>query len=782
VHTSDIWLVGIFLISYASSSFAFPSTESQAEASALRVEDAVDLRKFGAFSPIQFSPDGKSLAYVIVESQRNRHVETEMQPRTGVPWYGQGCDVAVMNIETGEEQNLTGGKGNNWLPNWSNDGRYLAFLSDRDGSGRAKLWVWNVQEKSLRKVSELAIDADQLEWTRDGRGLILTTLREHSTGHETGKGGAFNSGEKTMLIPKIPNSTVTVYSTGGYHSGAQASTQSDPWSLDRKVRNIALLDVTSGRAEILVLNEKVTSFALSPDGSQIAYLSPRRFERPGSQQILFDVILMTPASKQRSVVASAIRFDYGALSYSWSPDSRYFCFRTGGPLERADDAYIVDRVDGRVQRISGFLEAKAEAPHRSLRPLWDRNGQYVYLIRDGALWRASVAEQRAERIAAIPDGQIAQLISESGRSVWAPEQGKSMIVLVHDEAAKDDEFYRVDLADGSFSSVLKRSECYSCALEEQFVAVSDDGHWAAYFAEDAQHSQDLWLSNSNFPTPRRLTHLNPQFDRYRMGEVRLVSWLSDDGELLKGSLLMPSGYQEGKRYPLIVFVYGGSFLSNRLDRFGLAYFGPFNMQLFSTRGYAVLLPDSPQHIGTPMLDLAKTVLPGVSELVRLGIADPEKVGVMGHSNGGYGTLSLIVQTKRFRAAVEVDGMGDLLGVYGEMRQDGSAYGTSVEHGQNALGGSPWEVREKFVENSPLFYLDRIDTPLLIVHGTDDTAVAPFLADEIFVGLRRLNKEAEYAKYGGEGHEPSYWSRPNQVDFCKRMLDWFEVHFKDQAQN
>ena len=264
--------------------------------------------------------------------------------------------------------------------------------------------------------------------------------------------------------------------------------------------------------------------------------------------------------------------------------------------------------------------------------------------------------------------------------------------------------------------------------------------------------------------------------------MRLVNWLSDDGELLNGSLLLPSGYQEGKRYPLIVFVYGGSLLSNRLDRFGLAYFGPFNMQLFSTRGYAVLLPDSPQHIGTPMLDLVKTVLPGVSELVRLGIADPEKVGVMGHSNGGYGTLALIVQSKRFRAAVEVDGMGDLLGLYGEMRQDGSAYGTSVEHGQNALGGSPWEVRERFVENSPLFYLDRTDTPLLIVQGADDTAVAPFLADEIFVGLRRLGKEAEYAKYGGEGHEPSYWSRPNQIDFCTRMLDWFEVHLRDRAQN
>jgi dipeptidyl aminopeptidase/acylaminoacyl peptidase len=98
-----------------------------------------------------------------------------------------------------------------------------------------------------------------------------------------------------------------------------------------------------------------------------------------------------------------------------------------------------------------------------------------------------------------------------------------------------------------------------------------------------------------------------------------------------GALLLPSNYLKGNRYPLIVWVYGEDNLSDQLDHFGLADPGPFNLQMLATRGYEVLLPDAPQHLGTPMLDLAKTILPGVDKVISMGIADPDRLGVMGHS-------------------------------------------------------------------------------------------------------------------------------------------------------
>jgi dipeptidyl aminopeptidase/acylaminoacyl peptidase len=95
-----------------------------------------------------------------------------------------------------------------------------------------------------------------------------------------------------------------------------------------------------------------------------------------------------------------------------------------------------------------------------------------------------------------------------------------------------------------------------------------------------------------------------------------------------------------------------------------------------------------------------------------------------------------------------------------------------------MGGTLWEARERFIENSPIFYFDRIHTPLLIIHGSSDTAVASFLGDQIFVALRRLGKEAEYAKYDGEGHSPTQeWSYEHQIDLSYRMIRWLDSHLK-----
>jgi dipeptidyl aminopeptidase/acylaminoacyl peptidase len=242
---------------------------------------------------------------------------------------------------------------------------------------------------------------------------------------------------------------------------------------------------------------------------------------------------------------------------------------------------------------------------------------------------------------------------------------------------------------------------------------------------------------------------------------------------------LPLNYRPDQRYPLVVYAYGGVSLSDHLDRFGLAGSGPANMQLLATRGYAVLLPDAPQQMGTPMLDLAKAILPGVNKAIEIGIADPDRLAVMGHSYGGYTTLALIVQTGRFKAAISIAGESDLIGSYGEMAEDASAYGVAIaERGQGAMGGTPWERRESYIENSPFFYFDRIQTPLLIVQGSRDTAVAPFLGDQIFVALRRLGKKAEYARYEGEEHSPSQgWTYDHQVDLSYRIIRWLDSNLK-----
>jgi len=742
----------------------------------LSVEDALRTVEFGQLTPVGLSPDGRWVAYTVKNNQRSRAVDRATWARFGVRDVFTGTDIWVLNVQTGSSRNVTGGEDDNFMPVWSPDSRQLAFLSDRDGSGQLQLWDWDVDRNRMTRISGLNVrQFGQLEWTRDSRKIVVPVVPDSMDVEDYVKRVSSSAIEIAKARSEVPGSTVVLYQSG--RTGAERDIpRSDPWNLDMHLRDLVLIDVASGRAIPVVCGQRIASFFVSPDGSRIAYTIPRRFEKPGSQQILFDLVTKPFSTDEEQVIATDVRFDYDGGSFSWSPDSLHLAYVTGGPEERVRDCYVAD-IEGRVVRNVSMLAPVP--PRASKAPLWDPGGKELYFVRAGGLWKSSLDHSKAVEVARVPGRQILQMVPQENNLLWMSDRGRSTIVLTHDDAGKQDGFYRIDLATGQSTKLLEKGQCYTCANSEPRVSVQRDGLAAVFFAEDAGHDNDLWITDPSFRNPQRLTHLNSQFDRYKMGTPRLVRWFSDDGQMLSGALLLPANYQEGKRYPLIVWVYGGGSESNHFDHFGLEGSGPFNMQLFATRDYAVLTPDSPQQLGTPMIDLAKTVLPAVSKIIEMGIADPDRLGVMGHSNGGYSTLGLIVQTTRFKAALEADGMADLLGEYGEMDSSGTAFGTSnLERGQDALGGTPWEVRERYIENSPVFYLDRVETPLMIVHGSKDTAVAQFLGDEIFVDLRRLGKEVEYAKYQGEEHSPNYWSFANQVDFCDRMVAWFDRFLKD----
>jgi dipeptidyl aminopeptidase/acylaminoacyl peptidase len=767
-------IIALLLLQILYWSTGIADTAAAQQSDPLSVEDALKVTVFAEFSGVAFSPDGTRLAYVTRDAQERLDPETSL--RTGVNWNTVGAQVSVLNLRSGETSEITGGRGNNWLPSWSPDGRYLAFVSDRDGSEAAKPWVWDAKGNGLRKISDSSVRADRLEWTPDSRNLLITILPEGFSPNEYAQ--RVLAGREDSGPAKTPGSTVRLYRSEESSSANQTPPASDPWNLDEYLRDLVILDVATGSMRTIVCSRRIATYAISPDGTRVAYTVPKRFEKPGSQQILFDLAVVPVATGEQRVIASDIRLYFGGAAFSWAPDSRRLAFHTGGMDEKNFDCYVVG-ADGEDLRnltsLSPQVSSSTSAP-----PLWDARGEHIYFINQGTVWQASANGAKAVEVARIPERKITNLVSEFDRLLWTPDAGESTVVLTHDDLGERDGFYAIHLPDGRTGALLEKNQCYTCAPQRQFVTPAADGTHLAYFSEDAQNPTDLWMTDAGFKSIRRLTRLNPQFEKYKMGAARSIDWLSDDGERLRGALLLPADYHEGMRCPLIVWVYGGVSLSDKVDHFGLAGSGPFNMQLLATRGYAVLLPDAPLRLGTPMLDLVKTVLPGVNKLLEMGIADPDRLGIMGHSNGGYSALALLVQTNRFKAAIVVAGSGNLLSEYGEMDKAGTAFASSIlEHAQDALGGTPWEFRERYIENSPSSYLDRIETPLFIAHGAEDSTVAPFLGDEIFVGLRRLGKKVVYAKYKGEGHSPLYWSYPNQADLSNRMIEWFDLQVKTQ---
>jgi dipeptidyl aminopeptidase/acylaminoacyl peptidase len=460
--------------------------------------------------------------------------------------------------------------------------------------------------------------------------------------------------------------------------------------------------------------------------------------------------------------------EYG-LNASWSPDGRRVAVADGGALR-------VVAVDGgaEVARVAR-PGARSRPDYRA--PLW-LGGDTLAAAAADTLWRFPL-DGGAPAASAAPAGrQLLDVVTpQDARRLDAA--GGAALAFLRERATKRIELARVDLRTGAWTTLFALDA--AIAAELPYAAdVARGGGAVAFVAESGDRPGEVWVAEGDLARPRRLTELNPAVTRVALGRSRLVRWTTARGDTLRGALLLPPGHVDGARHPgarhpLVVRVYGGSALSNTVNRFGLQQ-GVDNLQLLATRGYAVLLPDTPLRVATPLADLAAAVLPALDTVVAMGVADPARLAVTGHSYGGWSVLALLVQTDRFRAAVSSGGMSDLFHHYAHMRVDGSATAVNwSERDQGRMGGHPWEARDVYLANSPFFHLDRVRTPVLLVHGAADHTVTLAQAEQTFVGLRRLGRPAALVAYAGEGHHPGEWRRANVVDYWERVFAWLDAH-------
>jgi dipeptidyl aminopeptidase/acylaminoacyl peptidase len=266
------------------------------------------------------------------------------------------------------------------------------------------------------------------------------------------------------------------------------------------------------------------------------------------------------------------------------------------------------------------------------------------------------------------------------------------------------------------------------------------------------------------------------------GETRLIEYRSLHGEDLKAWLILPRGYRQGHRYPLITWPYLGT-VARDSARSSINRYSSLNLQILSSGGYAVLLPSMPiKPRGVPrdpLMELQNGVIPALDKVIELGIADPKRLGIMGQSFGGYSTYGLVTQTRRFKVAVALAGLAELISLYGELdprlRYDDQPFDnlfqpTLFETGQVSLGVAPWQDSARYLRNSPLFYVERVETPIMIIQGDLDY-VTMAQGEQFFTALVRQNKRARFLRYWGEGHVLE--TQANTRDMWKRIFRWFD---------
>jgi dipeptidyl aminopeptidase/acylaminoacyl peptidase len=286
---------------------------------------------------------------------------------------------------------------------------------------------------------------------------------------------------------------------------------------------------------------------------------------------------------------------------------------------------------------------------------------------------------------------------------------------------------------------------------------------------------DLWVTNAAFDAPTRISNANPQQSEYRWGTAQLVHWLSDDGVPLAGILYKPDDFDPNRKYPMLVYFYEQ--LSDNVHHYvPPAGRNVINPTVYVSNDYLVFEPDIHYEMGYPGPSAVKSVVPGVQMLIDSGFVDRHAVGLQGQSWGGYQVAYIITQTSMFRAAMAGAPVANMTSAYGGIRwASGLARAFQYEHTQSRIGGSIWEQPLRYLRNSPLFWADRIRTPLFIMHNDGDGAVPWYQGVELFVALRRLGKEVYLIDYNDEAHNPT--KRANQLDIAMRMHQFFDHHLK-----
>ena len=289
---------------------------------------------------------------------------------------------------------------------------------------------------------------------------------------------------------------------------------------------------------------------------------------------------------------------------------------------------------------------------------------------------------------------------------------------------------------------------------------------------------NYWVADKKFSNPKKVTDAQPEiFKEYAWGSKQLIDYKNSRGQRLQATLTLPAGYEPGKKYPMLVYFY--ELMSDTHHNFSFpVYDDRPHMSTYASNGYLVLQPDVRYEIGKPGTSALDCVTAAVKKVIELGYADPARVGLQGHSWGGYQSSFIVTQTNMFAAVVTGAPPTDLTSFVGTLyRSTGTIQQGITEVGQVRMGKdtTPWSAHELYESQSPVHNAPKITTPFMILHGTADGSVDHAQGLEFYAAARRLGKKVILLSYPDEGHHLG--RRENQKDFQIRMRQFFDHYLK-----
>ncbi|HHW26432.1 MAG TPA: S9 family peptidase [Firmicutes bacterium] len=714
-----------------------------------------DLFNLVTFGDAQVSPDGKLVAFV-----RQSHDAKKEESFT---------DIYIAEPAAGQVRKLTG-SGKDKAPRWFPDGRRLAFISER--SGKSQIWVIDVAGGEAWRIPTKRAVLGGLTVSPDGKRLLF-------------EGKAFSKGEDWIPYPGCPEND-----RKRAIEQATREIESEPSKKDEPV--------LPKPNEIKV----ITRLRYRLDGE--GYFGDLR------RHIFFVEVPGAPpparpeSDKGNEVQLTAGDYDHG--SFAVSPDGRYVAVSA----LRRDDADYCLKSDLWLYELEGAASSHSDArgpwllydaPGPCELPVWSPNGKWIAFAGHDSkrgdttrvdLWLLDVENFISSLSAGSTPRPMTQADSRNltgkfdrdlllgrprpepaypGQARSAVWQGEELYFGLVDHG--ETSIYRA-----TPSSVSTPTWAFEKVLGEEGTAISNFHIGAgtlAYQASDPVTPENLYVSKIG-KTGTRLTLENDSL----MKDIETGTWeklqcLADDGQELDYWLMYPKGYEKGsgKKLPTLVMVHGGPH----------GAYGPtfsFTANLFAGRGYAVLYcnPRGSTSYGQEFSSCIDgdwgnkdfgDVMACVRAAVSRGTVDEKNIFLYGWSYGGWWTVWAVGHTDMFKAACAGACVSNLHNDY--------ATADCLWANEQEYGGKPWENAEGLLSRSPISYVDRVNTPLLLLHGENDLRCPIGNSEQFYAALRRLGKTAVFVRYPGEYH--GLKRHLHQIDKLERMLAWFE-HYRKSA--
>ncbi len=540
-------------------------------------------------------------------------------------------------------------------------------------------------------------------------------------------------------------------------------------SRDQNFNYLAVYHIDADRF-VRLADDEVRNVTMAPEGEYAIGNDNSRYELMGNLngQRFQDIYVIDVDTGDRTMVLERARWYNGVspdgthLLYYEDGDYHTYEFATGNAYnitENVDTSFINTEDDHNV----------VDPPIRQIG--WVAGGQHVLLYDNWDIWK--VAVHGDEGVNLTVNGKEDQIRYRRRLRIDPDEEGIDLSVdqylAPYGEWTKKSGIGRIAAGSTGVDMLLWDDVAYAGLTK------AEDAEVFVYTSADNDSYPDYYVTDLSFVTSERITDANPQQAELAWSAgARLLDYESDNGDKLQAALFLPADYEPGEKYPTIVYIYER--LSQGLNQYTQPSANGFNKSVYTSNGYAVLTPDITYKVNDPGMSAVWSVLPALDAAIETGIVDEDAVGLHGHSWGGYQTSFLVTQTDRFAAAVAGAPLTNMISMYSSIYWNSGGGNMAIfESSQGRFTGDYLEATDAYIRNSPVFFADRVKTPLIILHNDQDGAVDWNQGIEYYNTLRRLGKDVIMLQYVGENH--GLRVPANQKDYTVRMREFFDHHLR-----